>query len=421
MSYNRTGKLCEAPGCDRKARSGSATHCDTHYQRLHHGRRDPLRVIQVENCLECGLPNKSNFGQCCSGLCWSRYRRQTPLEKRRGRAAPIKMVEADVRIWRDVAGFPDYEISNDGRLRRKTLGSNCRPGRLIRPTLGAGGYPHYGLTRPDGKRVHFTAHRMVAFAFLPVPQIIEQTIILHRNDNRLDARDANLRWGTPSENANDAIRNGKVLSGAFHPSSAQPWTRPRGDGHTWAKLTEDQVRIILKSPESSKTLARRYDVSPSAVQAIRRGKVWRHITDPAYGAALIDGAANFSSPAAKRKRFSLQQRFELLKRENYRCHLCGGLIYPGQGWDISHEIPLELGGLDDDANRRSAHRKCHIVHTATVDIPAIAKAKRIQAKHHAGATGRRPMAGGRDDLLKRKMDGTVVFRATGEIATRTKT
>lgn len=128
----------------------------------------------------------------------------------------------------------------------------------------------------------------------------------------------------------------------------------------------------------------------------------------------MSGAANFASLPPRRKRLSSGMRFELLKREHYRCHLCKGLIYPGQGWDVSHEIPIELGGADDDTNRRAAHRKCHRVHTATVDIPAIAKAKRVQAKHHSAATSPRPMRGGRDDVLKRKMDGTVVVRATGE-------
>jgi hypothetical protein len=48
-----------------------------------------------------------------------------------------------------------------------------------------------------------------------------------------------------------------------------------------------------------------------------------------------------------------------------------------------------------------------------VDIPAIARAKRIQAKHHGARVARSPMRGGRNDFLKRKMDGTVVLRATG--------
>lgn len=412
MSKNRSGKLCEAPGCSREARSGSATYCDTHYLRIRRGTTDPLRPLVPIACRECGAPTKFISSRFCSKLCGERFARNTPPEKQRGRIPPIDMVSAEVRVWRDLPDFPDYEISNDGRLRRKTAGSNSKAGRLLRASLHRGGYPAYGLTAPDGKRHHYMAHQLVALAFLPAP-MPHQPFILHRNDNKLDARDTNLRWGTPRQNANDAILNGRMALGDFHPCRVQPWTRPRGDGHTCAILTEDQVRIILKSTENSGTLGERYGVSPDAIMKIRRRKVWRHITDPAYGAALIDGAANFASPRPVRAKLTTHMRFEILKRENYRCHLCGGLIYPGQAWDVSHEIPIELNGPDDDTNRRAAHRKCHIKHTATVDIPAIAKAKRIEAAHHGAKVSFRPMRCGKTDIFKKKMDGTVVDRATG--------
>lgn len=118
----------------------------------------------------------------------------------------------------------------------------------------------------------------------------------------------------------------------------------------------------------------------------------------------------------RRIRLTTLQRFELLQREKYRCHLCTGLIRVGQAWDVSHEIPLGLDGRDDAANRRAAHRKCHRRHTAGVDLPAIARAKRIRAGHHGARVAQRPMRGGRDDILKRRMDGTVVVRATGKPA-----
>jgi len=121
-----------------------------------------------------------------------------------------------------------------------------------------------------------------------------------------------------------------------------------------------------------------------------------------------------ASPAPRRKRLSTTERLALLERENATCHLCKGIIQPGQAWDVSHEIPLELGGADDDENRRAAHRKCHRVHTAAVDLPTIAKAKRNYAKHRGAAVSRQPMRGGRRDALKKRMDGTVVLRATGK-------
>lgn len=82
-----------------------------------------------------------------------------------------------------------------------------------------------------------------------------------------------------------------------------------------------------------------------------------------------------------RRRVSTTDRLALFKREGGICHLCKGLIKAGEAWDLSHEIPLALGGEDDDTNWRVAHRKCHREHTATVDVPDIAQAVRREAIH----------------------------------------
>lgn len=90
-----------------------------------------------------------------------------------------------------------------------------------------------------------------------------------------------------------------------------------------------------------------------------------------------------------RRSISTRERLRLFTLHGGRCHLCGGLIQVGDRWEISHDIPLELLGPDDDQNRKPAHYKCHRTHTSEVDIPAIAKAKRREAAH-TGATARKP-------------------------------
>lgn len=124
-----------------------------------------------------------------------------------------------------------------------------------------------------------------------------------------------------------------------------------------------------------------------------------------------------ASPAPRRKRLSTRERVQLLERENATCHICHGEIKPGQAWDHSHEIPLELGGADDETNWRVAHRRpCHRDRTANIDLPTIAKAKRNYAKHRGAFVTRQPMRGGRHDFLKKKMNGTVVYRDSGKPA-----
>lgn len=110
-----------------------------------------------------------------------------------------------------------------------------------------------------------------------------------------------------------------------------------------------------------------------------------------------------------RKPLSRTDRLRCFTTAEGMCHICGQLIKVGEPWDVSHPIPLEMGGPDDDTNRKPAHRACHREHTSKVDAPMIAKAKRIHAKH-IGARKPSRFPGSKDSPFKKKVDGTVVPR-----------
>ena len=91
-----------------------------------------------------------------------------------------------------------------------------------------------------------------------------------------------------------------------------------------------------------------------------------------------------------RRSLSARERLRLFALHGGVCHLCNGKIdATREGWDVSHVIPLAIGGADDDENRQLAHRKCHRAHTAKIDQPRIAKTAR-QGQKHMGARTKRP-------------------------------
>lgn len=110
-----------------------------------------------------------------------------------------------------------------------------------------------------------------------------------------------------------------------------------------------------------------------------------------------------------RRRLTALQRLKVFEANEGVCHICERKVQAGEAWDISHLIPLELGGPDTEANWLVAHRTCHRTHTAEVDAPAIAKSRRIRIKH-AGAKSPSRMPGSRASRWKRKLDGTTVLR-----------
>ena len=109
-----------------------------------------------------------------------------------------------------------------------------------------------------------------------------------------------------------------------------------------------------------------------------------------------------------RKSLSTRERLRLFTLHEGICHICGGKIDGArEAWEISHELPLELGGADDDENRKPAHYKCHRAVTAKQDIPSIAKARRQHAKH-IGAQRKKSRLW--NPRFKRKISGEVVER-----------
>ena len=113
-------------------------------------------------------------------------------------------------IWKDIEGYPDYRISNYGRVMSLKRGLK----RVLKPQKDKYGYLICSLWE-NGKGKTLKIHRLVAEAFLPnhsnKPEIdhintdkTDNTVWLNE-DGSVNYDKTNLRWATSKENRNNPI------------------------------------------------------------------------------------------------------------------------------------------------------------------------------------------------------------------------
>jgi len=117
-----------------------------------------------------------------------------------------------------------------------------------------------------------------------------------------------------------------------------------------------------------------------------------------------------------RKPLTRKQRIVLFLRQDGRCPNCGQKLETKGSQPVAvdeHLNPLWRGGSNDLTNRELWCVPCTKPKTA-IEATQRAKSNKLIGKA-AGLKSRRPIYQGK---FKRKMDGTVVDRETGEIVSR---
>lgn len=157
---------------------------------------------------------------------------------------------------RAIPGFPRYFATDSGdivsiaRGERRTLAGSVDKDGYRKVILCERGIRHY-------KRVHV----LVALAFRG-----EQpagTVVCHLDGDHTNNAASNLAYVTQRENI--AHKN---LHG----------TMKRGVDHCQAKLSEESVHAILADSRPARVIAREHGVSKGAVDGIRSGRNWRHLS-----------------------------------------------------------------------------------------------------------------------------------------------
>lgn len=110
----------------------------------------------------------------------------------------MKHKEKDFEIWLPIKTYPDYKVSNWGRLYNK------KTNRYLSGRPNTNGYWQVRLRNKDGYK-DVLIHRLVGEYF--VPNLGGYTQIDHINEDKSNNRWSNLRWVTPKENINYGSHN----------------------------------------------------------------------------------------------------------------------------------------------------------------------------------------------------------------------
>lgn len=172
--------------------------------------------------------------------------------------------------WREVPGWEGfYAVSSIGRVKRLAGSPRCREDRILKPVPVRRGYDTVCFTRPGNYRIRKTIHSLVALAFHGFPPTNKHEVN-HINGVKTDNRVENLEWLTRSENIKHAFDVGLKhgLTGSNSPS---------------AKLTEKQVKEIIDLHAGGTKicqLSKLFPVSEYAIREIVAGRSHKHHPRP---------------------------------------------------------------------------------------------------------------------------------------------
>ena len=122
-------------------------------------------------------------------------------------------MEVEKEIWRDISGYPGYQVSNLGRvksLERKVKHMNSYrtvKEKILNTRKFKNGYLVINLHN-KGKRKTMTVHRLVCEAFIPNPNNLQY--VNHKDECKTNNNVENLEWCTIEYNCNFGSRNERI-------------------------------------------------------------------------------------------------------------------------------------------------------------------------------------------------------------------
>lgn len=180
-----------------------------------------------------------------------------------------------MEVFKEMFGYPDYEISNYGRVKTKS--------RNVRYTHAVTGKEHFRMTeerflkqyennrtgykflqpRLNGKPKNETIHRLVAMTFIDNPEGL--FCVNHKDGNKHNNCVDNLEWCSNEYNHKHATLTG---------------LKAKGEKVGTSKLNMCcviAIKKLISKGWSDKKISNLFEVSRSNITMIRNRKIWKHV------------------------------------------------------------------------------------------------------------------------------------------------
>lgn len=116
-----------------------------------------------------------------------------------------------MEIWKNIEGYPNYQVSNLGNVRNINFNRTSKT-KVLKSCIDGKGYQYVALYK-DGKRKCSKVHRLVAQAFLPNPNNYKE--VNHKDEDKTNNCVDNLEWCTTEYNVNYGTRTDRAIQ---HPN-----------------------------------------------------------------------------------------------------------------------------------------------------------------------------------------------------------